>query len=195
MDNGCMLDAETWGSARGMDASCCGCTCPKRALLISETDIGFSSLGLLSTGKMGGLLVKTPEPRPPLQEAASSAAKEDRTEVSICAEDVEAASFAATAAAAFLCCSSVIKEFAKEVTGCKGWGGGVLKEFAKEVIGRDGWGGGVLKEFVKEATGSNGWSDGVPNVFAKEVTGSWGGGELKEFLKGDGGCNSWGGGE
>ena len=62
------------------------------------------------------------EVRLPFFDAASSATKEDRTEVSIWAEEVEAASFAAiAAAAAFLCCSSVlVKEVVKEVTGCGG---------------------------------------------------------------------------
>lgn len=54
--------------------------------------------------------------------AASSATKEDSSEVSICAEEVEAVSLAAiAAAAAFLFCSSVlVEEVAKEVTGCGG---------------------------------------------------------------------------
>lgn len=52
-------------------------------------------------------------------EAASSATKDDNTEVSICAGEVEAASLAATAAAAaFLLSSSVFFTGAKETTGC-----------------------------------------------------------------------------
>lgn len=50
--------------------------------------------------------------------AASSATRDDRTEVSIWAEDVEAASLAATAAAAaFLFSSSVVFSGANEITG------------------------------------------------------------------------------
>lgn len=83
--------------------------------------MGFSSLGLLSTGKMGALPEKEPVLRPPFLEAASSAAKDDRIEDSTCADEDEAASFAATAAAAFLCSSSaLLKVFAKVVTGCDG---------------------------------------------------------------------------
>lgn len=71
---------------------------------------------------MGWLLVMLPELKLPFFDAASSATKEDRTEVSICAEEVEAASLAAiAAAAAFLCCSSVlVKEDVKEVMSCGG---------------------------------------------------------------------------
>lgn len=56
----------------------------------------------------------------PFLEAASSATSDERIEVSICAEDVEAASLAATAAAAaFLFSSSAVLRGAKETTGCK----------------------------------------------------------------------------
>lgn len=65
--------------------------------------------------------------KPPFIEAASSATRDERTDVSICAEDVEAASFAATAAAAaFLLSSSKVFIGAKETTGCARVGSGVL---------------------------------------------------------------------
>lgn len=70
--------------------------------------MGFSNLGLF---------------KPLLINAASSATRDDRTDASICAEDVEAVSFAATAAAvAFLLSSSLIVGFTDEV---ERWEGGV----------------------------------------------------------------------
>lgn len=81
-------------------------------MLISETEIGFSSRGFFSAWKSGGLAEKL------FMEAASSAAREERMEDSTCADEDEAASLAATAAAAFLCSSSaLVNVLAKEVMG------------------------------------------------------------------------------
>ena len=58
------------------------------------------------------------EIRLPFMEAASSATRDERTDVSICAEDADAASLAATAAAAaFLFSSSEFLSGTKETTG------------------------------------------------------------------------------
>lgn len=97
---------------------------PASELLPSEIGIGFSSLGLFSGLKMEA----NPDDFKPPFEAASSATREESTEVSICAEDVEAASLAATAAAtAFLLSSSVVFRGAKEITGwVRGAFGGVV---------------------------------------------------------------------
>lgn len=85
---------------------------------ISEKDAGFSNLGLLSGEPKGKLEENPTELKLLPSEAASSATRDERTEVSIWAEDVEAASFAATAAAvAFLLSSSVSFEVVK-VAGC-----------------------------------------------------------------------------
>lgn len=118
------------GGASGMLAIDCCCTgvkyeaLPASELLPSETGIGFSSLGLFSGLKMEA----NPDDFKPPFEAASSATREESTEVSICAEDVEAASLAATAAAAaFLLSSSVVFRGAKEITGwVRGAFGGVV---------------------------------------------------------------------
>lgn len=92
-------------------------------LLTSDTDIGFSSLGLFSGENMDSAELNLVEFMLPFMEAASSATRDERTEVSICAEDVEAASLAATAAAAaFLFSSSVVLRGAKETEGCVGRG-------------------------------------------------------------------------
>lgn len=90
------------------------------------SDAGFSNLSLFS-GEPNGKLEEYPaEFKPLLIEAASSATRDERTEVSICAEDVDAASFAATAAAAaFLLSSSVIFGVVK-VAGWVGGSTGVL---------------------------------------------------------------------
>lgn len=81
---------------------------PASELLASGADIGFSNLGLFSGGNREPVENQA-DFEPPLIEAASSATREERTEVSIWAEDVEAASFATTAAAAvFLFSSSVV---------------------------------------------------------------------------------------
>lgn len=88
-------------------------------LLTSETVIGFSSLGRFSGENMDSPELNPIEFMLPFMEAASSATRDERTAVSICAEDVEAASLAATAAAAaFLLSSSVVLRGAKETTGC-----------------------------------------------------------------------------
>lgn len=59
-----------------------------------------------------------PDFKLPFIEAASSATRDESTDVSICAEDVDAASLAATAAAAaFLFSSSVVLKGANETTG------------------------------------------------------------------------------
>lgn len=61
--------------------------------------------------------------RLPFFEAAPSATRDDRTEVSIWAEEVDEASFSAIAAAAAFFCSSseLVVEFVNEVTGCGDW--------------------------------------------------------------------------
>lgn len=93
--------------------------CRKYLLLISVIGIGFSSFGLLSGGSIGLTEEMNPELWLPFIEATSSATKDERMEVSTCAEEVEAASFAATAAAAFLCSSSaLVNKFMEDVTGC-----------------------------------------------------------------------------
>jgi len=79
--------------------------------LTSRTGVGFSSLGLFSGLKIGNPDENPVEFKLPFKEAASSATKEQKTDVSIWAEDAEAASLAATAAAAsfaFLLSSSVV---------------------------------------------------------------------------------------
>lgn len=74
-----------------------------------------------------------PELRLPFFEAASSATKDERMDVRTCAEEVEAASFAATAAAAFLCSPSMlVDEFMEDVTDCW-WCDGSVGGFASEV--------------------------------------------------------------
>lgn len=64
--------------------------------------ISLSSLGFFSKGKIAWPSERTWEFRLLPMEAASSAAKEDRIEERTCADDDDAVSFAATAAAAFL---------------------------------------------------------------------------------------------
>lgn len=67
-------------------------------------------------GKPGGF---TPE----LFEAASSATRDERIDVSICADEVDAVNLAATAAAAaFLLSSSLIFGGEKGITGCENGG-------------------------------------------------------------------------
>lgn len=92
-------------------------------LLTSVPGNGFSSLGRFSAENMGKLEVNPDDFRAPLlMEAASSATRDERMEVSICAEDVEAVSLAATAAAAaFLFSSSLVFTLANELTGCNSW--------------------------------------------------------------------------
>lgn len=92
-------------------------------LLTSVTGNGFSSLGRFSGENMGKLEENPADFRAPLLlEAASSATRDERMEVSICAEDVEAVSLAATAAAAaFLFSSSLVFTLANESTGCNSW--------------------------------------------------------------------------
>lgn len=83
-----------------------------------ETGI-FSSLGLFSGGKIGKAEENEAGFKPPFFEAASSATREESTELSIWAEDVELESLAAIAAtAAFLLSSS---EVLREVKGIAGW--------------------------------------------------------------------------
>lgn len=85
----------------------------------------FSSLGLFSGEKMGKAEENEVDFKPPFFEAASSATRDESTEVSIWAEDVEEESLAAIAAtAAFLLSSS---EVLRDVKGIAGWerGGGV----------------------------------------------------------------------
>lgn len=68
---------------------------------------------------MGLIEEINPELWLPFIEAASSATKDEKMDVSTCAEEVEAASFAATAAAAFLCSSSaLVRRFMEDVAGC-----------------------------------------------------------------------------
>lgn len=81
---------------------------PVSELLTSETGICCSSLGLFSGWKPGGAELNSAEFKLPFLEAASSATSEERIDVSMRAEDVEAVSLAATAAAAAFLSSSVV---------------------------------------------------------------------------------------
>jgi hypothetical protein len=62
----------------------------------------FSSLGLLSIWKPGGPPENSPEGDPPFMEAACSAAKDDKMEVSTCTGADKDASLSAIAAAVLL---------------------------------------------------------------------------------------------
>lgn len=90
---------------------------PVSELLTSEAGIGFSSLGLFSGMKTGNPEVNPVEFKLPFIEAASSATREERTDVSMRAEDVDAASLAATAAAAAFLSSSVVWRGANDTEG------------------------------------------------------------------------------
>lgn len=87
----------------------------KEELPISEL-LKSSSLSLFSGLKTGNSDVNPLEFKLPFMEAASSATREERIDVSIWADDVEAASLAATAAAAaFLLSSSVVWKGANDI--------------------------------------------------------------------------------
>jgi hypothetical protein len=85
------------------------CNGAKKELLTSETGICCSSLGLFSGWKPGGAELNSAEFKLPFMEAAaSSAAREERADESMKAEDVEAASLAATAATVAFISSTVV---------------------------------------------------------------------------------------
>jgi hypothetical protein len=77
-------------------------------LLTSETGICCSSFSFFSRWKPGGAELNSEEFKLPFMEAASSATREDRAVESMKAEDVEAASLAATAATVAFISSTVV---------------------------------------------------------------------------------------
>lgn len=84
-------------------ACCCTCdACPKKGGAPTSACPVFSSLGLLSIWKPGGTPESSPEGDPPFMEAACSAAKDERMEVSTCTGADKDASLSAIAAAVLL---------------------------------------------------------------------------------------------
>lgn len=111
-------------------APICFCTCgacPKKGgAPMSAACPVFSSLGLLSIWKPGGPPENSPEGDPPFMEAACSAAKDDKMEVSTCTGADKDASLSAIAAAVLLDSSpTALTVGGSEVAGFSGcdWGG------------------------------------------------------------------------